>query len=84
MFRSSTDDITGGADSSESGHASGPSTLGGNKVDLNQSTSFNVMSVSSSSSHQSVEEGSTSSRHSPLLPRISSGDFFFKFIYLFS
>lgn len=75
MFRSSTGKITGGADTSESGHTSGPSPPGGNRVALNESTSFNVMSVSSSSSHQSVEEGSTSSSHGPPIRRVASGGF---------
>lgn len=79
MFRSSTDEIAGGADTSESGHTSGPSPPGRNRVDLNESTSFNVTSVSCSSSHRGVVEGSTSSSHGPLLPRISSGDFYFLF-----
>lgn len=73
MFRSSTDEVTTGGDTSECGQTSGLSPV--DRSGLNETTSYDLVSVSSSSSHQSVEEGSTSSSHGPSVPRIASGDF---------
>lgn len=58
MFRSSTDEVTTGCDTSECGQTSGfsPNDTSG----IKDSTSYDIIS---SSSHQSVEEGSSSSSH---------------------
>lgn len=76
MFRSSTDEVsTSGAEASESAQTSETGRRSGNALSFMGSGNFSEEPVSSSSSHQRVEDETTSSSHDPLLPRTtSSGD----------
>lgn len=79
MFRSSTDEVsTSGAEASESGQTSETGRRSGNALSLKESTNFSEESVPSSSSHQRVEDETTSASHGPLL---SSGDVVLVAIY---
>lgn len=82
MFRSSTDEVsTSGAEASESGQTSETGRRSGNALSFKESTNFSEESVPSSSSHQRVEDETTSASHGPLLPRITSGDVVLVAIY---
>ncbi|XP_044079862.1 mutS protein homolog 4 isoform X2 [Siniperca chuatsi] len=63
MFRSSTEEVTTGSDTSECGQTWGVSPM--DRSGLNETTSYGPASASSGSSHQSLDKGSTSSSHSP-------------------
>lgn len=69
MFRSSTEEV---GDTSECGQSWGVSPM--DRSGLIETTSYGPASASSGSSHQSLDEGSTSSSHGPSLPRVASGD----------
>ncbi|XP_039992286.1 mutS protein homolog 4 isoform X3 [Xiphias gladius] len=71
MFRCSTEEVTTGGDTSECGPTWAASPMG--RSGLNETTSYGPPSASSGSSHQSLDEGSTSSSRGPTLPRMASG-----------
>ncbi|KAM6969250.1 mutS protein homolog 4 [Tautogolabrus adspersus] len=73
MFHSSTEEVTPGGVTPDSGQVCGVSSM--DRSRLNETTSYGPASASSASSHQSLYEGSTSSSHGPSLPRIPSGQF---------
>ncbi|XP_041669007.1 mutS protein homolog 4 [Cheilinus undulatus] len=68
MFHSSTDEVTPGGDTQDCGRPLGVSST--DKSGLNETTSCE--SASSSSSHQCLDENSSSFSRGPLLPRIPS------------
>ncbi len=72
MFRSSTEEVTTGGDTSECGQTWRESPV--DRSGINETTSYGPSSASSGSSHQSLDEGSTSSSHGPPLARAASGD----------
>lgn len=73
MFGSSTEEVTTDSNVTEQGgHTWAVSPY--DRSGLNDTTSYGPASASSSSSRQSLDEGSTSSSHGPSLPRIASGD----------
>uniref|UniRef100_A0A8C9Y884 DNA mismatch repair protein n=1 Tax=Sander lucioperca TaxID=283035 RepID=A0A8C9Y884_SANLU len=69
MFRSSTEEV---GDTPQCGQTRRVSPM--DRSGLNETTSYGPASTSSGSSHQSLDEGSTSFNHGPLLPRMASGD----------
>lgn len=71
MFRSSTEEVT--SDSTSQCGQTWPVSPA-DRNGLNDSTSYGPASASSSSSRQSLDEGSTSSSHGPTLPPAASGD----------
>ncbi|XP_023272955.1 mutS protein homolog 4 [Seriola lalandi dorsalis] len=75
MFRSSAEEVTTGGDTSECGPTWSPTDRSG----LNETTSYAPPSASSDSSHQSLDEGSTSSSRGPTLPRVTAGQFHHSF-----
>ncbi|XP_042244845.1 mutS protein homolog 4 isoform X2 [Thunnus maccoyii] len=76
MFRSSTEEVT--SDSTSQYGQTWPVSPA-DRNGLNDSTSYGPASASSSSSRQSLDEGSTSSSHGPTLPPAASGQFHHSF-----
>ncbi|XP_036980935.1 mutS protein homolog 4 isoform X3 [Acanthopagrus latus] len=71
MFGSSTEEVNSSGDTPECGQTWGVSSM--DRSGPNETTSYGPTSASSGSSHQTVDEGSTSSSHCPSLPRVASG-----------